>query len=145
MKKIIPITLIMLFLAFSCQDDDTENPLIENDNIDTGIFGRIEYARADCMPGNTNPIDFNNYNGEIYFIIKSELENLGNEEGAYEELKSNSIHFNITDGVLETELPEEVYLVLPEDVYLYDDYNTVTIESGVALYKNFRFKKCVSY
>ena len=139
MKKIISIIVLLVFFTISCQNDDTGNP-----NIDTGIFGKIEYGMGDCMPIIDESIrEYNNYNGEIYFIIKSELENLGN--GDFEELKSNSIHTTVNNGELEIELPVGVYLVMPNDIYLYSDYNTATIEFGIALQKNLKFLKCTSY
>ncbi|MFA5297885.1 MAG: hypothetical protein WC389_06715 [Lutibacter sp.] len=131
--------MLILFSTISCQNDDTENP-----NIDTGVFGKIEYGMGDCMPIINESIrKYSNYNGEIYFIIKSDLENLGNDD--FEVLKSNSIHTTINNGELEVELPIGVYLVMPNDVYLYSDYNTVKIESGIALHKDFKFWKCTSY
>ncbi len=131
--------VLIAFFTISCQNDDPENP-----NIDTGIFGKIEYGMGDCMPIIDVSIrEYNNYNGEIYIIIKSELENLGN--GDFEELKSNSIHTTVNNGELAIELPVGVYLVMPNDVYLYSDYNTVIIESGIALKKNIGFWKCTSY
>ena len=139
MKKIISITVLIVLFTLSCQNNDTEKP-----NIDTGIFGKIEYGMGDCMPIIDESIrEYNNYNGEIYFILKSELENLGN--GDFEELKSKSIHTTINKGKLEMELPIGIYLVMPNDVYLYSDYNTVVIESGIALQRNFDFWKCTSY
>ncbi len=131
--------VLIVFFTISCQNDDTENP-----NTDTGIFGEIEYGMGDCMPIIDESIrEYNNYNGEIYFIIKSDLENLGN--GDFEQLKLNSIHTTVNNGNLEIELPVGTYLVMPNDVYLYSDYNTVIIESGIALHKNFKFWKCTSY
>ncbi len=50
-----------------------------------------------------NSREYNNYNGEIYFIVKFDLENLGN--GDFEQLKANSIHTNVSNGTLEIELP----------------------------------------
>lgn len=139
MKKIIPMIALIAFCAMSCQSDDTENS-----DLNTGIFGQIEYGMGDCMPIiDENSREYTDYNGEVYFIVKSDLENLGNDD--FEQLKSNSIHTTVNNGELETDLPVGVYLVIPEEVYLYSDYNTVTIESGTALQKNFKFWKCTSY
>lgn len=140
MKGIIStLILIILFFTTSCKDDDTENP-----NIETGIIGNIKYGVGDCMPEiDENSREYNNYNGEIYFIVKFDLENLGN--GDFEQLKANSIHTNVSNGTLEIELPIGTYLVMPNDVYLYSESNTIVIESEVALHKNFKFWKCTSY
>jgi len=140
MKPIILILLIITSLTItSCDKDDNPVP-----NITTGITGNIKYGIGDCMPiiVESSRI-YNNYNGEIYFIIKSDLENLGN--GDFEQLKTNSIHSNIKNGELAIELPINTYLVMPKDVYLYSDSNTITIEKGIALNKNYKFWKCTSY
>lgn len=139
MKKVISMVVLTLLFAIGCQNDDPENL-----NIETGIFGKIEYGKGDCMPIYVESNrEYNNYNGVIYFIIKSDLDNLGN--GDFEQLKSNSIFTNVNNGNLEIELPIGVYLVMPNDVYLYSDYNTVIIENEIALNKNFKFWKCTSY
>jgi hypothetical protein len=140
MKSTILILLIITSLTItSCEKDDNTIP-----NITTGITGNIKYGIGDCMPSiNESPRIYKNYSGEIYFIIKSDLENLGN--GNFEQLKANSIHSNIKNGELAIELPVNTYLVMPEDVYLYSESNTVTIEKEIILNKNYKFWKCTSY
>ncbi len=140
MKKIILILFIITSLSIaSCENGENPKP-----NITTGVFGTIKYGMGDCMPViNESARKYTNYNGELYFIIKADLDNLGN--GNFEQLKANSIHSNIKNGELAIELPVNTYLVIPKEVYLYSDSNTITIEKGVALNFNFNFWKCTSY
>lgn len=140
MKSTILILLIITSLTItSCEKDDNTIP-----NITTGIIGNIKYGIGDCMPTiDESSRIYKNYNGEIYFMIKSDLENLGN--GNFEQLKANSIHSNIKNGELAIELPVNTYLVMPEGVNLYSESNTITIEKEIVLNKNYKFWKCTSY
>jgi len=83
------------------------------------------------------------YNGKIFFVVKEELENLG--EGDYERLLRNSIAVKVINGKLSAELPPETYLVEVEDVYMYSEENTIIVEQGVVINKDFKFYKCTSY
>lgn len=87
--------------------------------------------------------NYDNYNGKLYFIIKSELEGLGN--GSFEELLNKSKSINVKNGNLEAKLPPETYLVMLEDVYEYSNENTITITKNVIIEKDFFFLKCISY
>ncbi len=142
MKPILLILLIFSsFTISSCEKD--ANPIPK---ITMGVYGTIKHGSGDCMPiiDESSRIQlYTNYNGEIYFIIKSDFENLGN--GDFEQLKATSIHATLIDGELAIELPVNTYLVMPEDVYLNFDSNTITIEKGIALNKDFKFWKCTSY
>ena len=136
---IVNILFISLIGILSC-----EKIYDAKTKITTGVIGVVEYGQGDCMP----PIDestrlYNKYNGDLYFIVKADLENLVN--GDFEQLKENSIKTNIKDGELAIELPVDTFLVMPTDVYLYSDYNTIIIEEGIVLEKNFKFWKCTSY
>lgn len=140
MKMIIlNILCISLIGILSCEKMEDENT-----KISTGVIGVVEYGQGDCMPIiDTLTRVFNKYNGDLYFIVKTDLENLGN--GDFEQLKENSIKTNIKDGELAIELQVDTFLVMPTDVYLYSDYNTISIEEGIILEKNFKFWKCTSY
>ncbi len=138
--KAIKFSVLAIFLMIiaSCEksDDDVQ--------ITTGLIGNIQYGKGDCMPIiDESTRVYSNYTGDIYFIIKSDLENLG--DGDFDKLKANSIKKAIIGGKLEAQLPEGTYLVMPSDVYLYSEYNTVVIKKGVALEKNFKFWKCTTY
>ncbi|MGQ1908812.1 hypothetical protein ACT3CE_03385 [Marinifilum sp. RC60d5] len=122
----------------SCEKDDNDV------NITTGLTGNVKYGIGDCMPIiDESSRVYNDYNGDIFFIVKSDLENLGN--GDFDELKANSIKKTIVGGKLDIELPIDTFLVMPSEVYLYSDYNTVIIKEGIVLEKDFKFWKCTSY
>ncbi len=139
MRKIWLSAFTIFLLTFiSCEKDDNDI------NITTGLSGNVKYGIGDCMP----IIDersrvYNNYNGDIFFIVKTDLENLG--DGDFDELKANSIKKTIVNGNLDIELPIDTFLVMPADVYLYSDYNTIIIQEGIVLEKDFKFWKCTSY
>lgn len=140
MKPLLLFFLIITsFSIASCENDKNPKP-----NITTGVYGTIKYGTGDCMPViNYSARKYTNYNGELYFIVKADLDNLGN--GNFEQLKANSIHSTIINGQLAIELPVNTYLVMVKDVYDYSDSNTITIQKGAALNFNFNFWKCTSY
>jgi len=127
---------LCLFIIVGCNKD--------NINISTGIIGTVEYGQGDCMPSPDPKLrEYTNYNGRIFFIVKEDLDNLGN--GDYNKLKSNSISVKIKNGKLSAELPAGTYLIETEDVYMYSEENTIIIKSGEVIHKDFRFFKCTSY
>ena len=134
MKNLNILLALTLILLIGCSKD----------NFETGIKGTIEYGQGDCMPIiDYESREYDNYKGDIFFIIKEDLDNLGN--GDFDQLKNNSINLSVKRGKLSTELPVGTYLVMPEDVYLYSEENTITINPGEVLNKDFRFWKCTSY
>jgi hypothetical protein len=134
MKKIIFPLIIISLGIFNCKDE----------NITTGLAGNVKYGQGDCMPA-IDPLKrvYSNYNGKLYFISKSEIAN--QVTGTFEDLKANSINTRIKNGKFSVELPIDTFLVMPSDVNLYSDYNTVIIEESVVLEKDFSFWKCTSY
>ncbi len=139
MKKIVIILTVFLVVFVSC-DDDNKNTL----EITQGIMGLVKYGEGDCMPEiDESKRIYKNYNGFLYFIVKSDLEELGN--GDFEKLKAKSIKTKVTDGKFKVELPIGVFLAMPTDVYLFSDYNTLEVKKGIVLKKNFSFWKCTSY
>ncbi len=137
-KVLISVLTIFLVTFTSCEKDDKDI------NISTGLIGNVKYGIGDCMPIiDESSRVYNDYNGDILFIVKSDLENLGN--GDFDELKANSIKKTIVNGNLEIELPIDTFLVMPSDVYLYSDYNTIIIQEGIVLEQDFKFWKCTSY
>ena len=139
MRKVwISVFTIFLVTFTSCEKDDKDI------NITTGLTGNVKYGIGDCMPIIDEPSRvYNDYNGDILFIVKSDLENLGN--GDFDELKANSIKKTIVNGNLDIELPIDTFLVMPSDVYLYSDHNTIIIQEGIVLEQDFKFWKCTSY
>ena len=131
MKYLLIASLFVLTLMFGCSKN----------NIATGIKGKVEYGQGDCMP----IIDYESrvydkFNGDVLFILK---DNLGN--GDFDQLKNNSIRVTLKNGELSAQLPIGTYLIMPEDVYLYSEDNTITIKPNEVLNNDFKFWKCTSY
>ena len=134
MKKLNFIILLILTLTVGCSKN----------NFETGIKGTVEYGQGDCMPViDYESREYDNYKGHLYFIVKEELDSLGN--GDFEQLKSSSIVVFIRKGKLSTELPKGTYIVMPDDVYFYSEENTITINPDEVLNRDFKFWKCTSY
>ncbi|MGE0079465.1 MAG: hypothetical protein AB7S48_16510 [Bacteroidales bacterium] len=137
-KSWISVFTIFVLCLISCDNDDNDV------DIATVLTGNVKYGVGDCMPIiDESSRVYSDYNGDIYFIVKSDLENSGNVD--FEELKANSIKKTIVGGKLEIELPIDTFIVMPSDVYLYSDYNTIIVKEGVVLEKDFKFWKCTSY
>jgi len=131
MKNILFISILLLSTA--CEKEIT-----------TGIKGNVKYGSGDCMPGLDNEnIEPDNYTGNVYFFVKSELDNL--EEGGLSELKEHSIKVKVKDGDLAASLPVDSFVVMVEDYYLYSEYNTIAIKANEVLQRDFIFFKCTSY
>jgi hypothetical protein len=134
----MPNFILLLLVTGSFFITSCQKPKFE-----TGITGNIEYGKGDCMP----PVDessrtYEKFKGEIYFIVKADLDNLGN--GSLEQLKQRSISDKIKRGKLSIELPPNTYVVMLSDVYFYSAENTITITAGEVISKNFKFWKCTS-
>jgi len=137
MKHIFLLICIVILISCTKNKDDISQ-------ISKGIIGTVKYGEGDCMPIIDESIrTYTNYNGILYFIIKSDIENLG--DGDLEQLKLNSINTSIKNGKLNFELPNGTYIILTPDVYQYSNENTITIENNVIIRKNFNFWKCTSY
>ncbi|OYT10511.1 MAG: hypothetical protein B6I18_08730 [Bacteroidetes bacterium 4572_112] len=134
MKKLNILILLLVILSFGCSKTDFE----------TGITGKVEYGEGDCMPIiDYESREYDNYNGDIYFIDKNKLDNLGN--GDFEQLKANSIIISIKRGNLSAELAAGTYMVMQGDEYSYSEENIITINANEVLTKDFKFWKCTSY
>lgn len=133
------IFAIILMTFMSCKKNDDNNK-----DITSGLTGNVKYGSGDCMPViDESSRVYNNYDGKIYFIVKSDLDNLGS--GDFETLKANSIKKNISNGLLVVELPIDTFVVMPSDVYIYSESNTIIIRNGIVLEQDFKFWKCTSY
>jgi len=133
-------TALALLLLVGCSKNKFE----------TGIKGTIEYAKGDCMPPvNQGDLNYKKYRGDIYFIVKEDLDNLldngGNINELIDDLKNNSIMVKVRRGKLSAELPVGTYLVMPEDLYLNSDQNTITIKPGEVLNEDFKFLECTTW
>lgn len=132
--RIIPVICILVFIIAGCEKDD----------FTTGIVGIVEYGHADCMPSPGGPqVAYDKYNGVLYFINKRAFENLGN--GNLEKLKEASIKTRIRNGELSIQLPVDTFLVIIEEVYHNTIDNTLIVEQGEILERDFKFWKCTSF
>lgn len=139
MRKAL-ILAILVLTAFSCRND---NGLHTDSEANTGIISTVKYGEGDCMPvQDETQREYTNYNGLLYFILKSDLDILNGRD--LDELKSRSIVEIVVNGNLKRELPEGTYVIMPKDMYQYDDSNTITVISNEVLKKNFRFWKCIT-
>lgn len=133
-NKIISLLAVAVFMIISS---------CNKANFETGIKGKVEYGEGDCMPsvGQTSDKQYWYYKGDMYFILKSELDKLGN--GDFEALRKRSIKDKVANGKLAVALPPETYIVMPEGVYTLN--YVVTVKAGEVLSKDFKFWKCTSY
>lgn len=136
-----------LFLLFSaalglfaqscttCQGDDEVAPA-------TGISGQVLYGAGDCMPMIDEPArKYTPYTGELYFIQKTALDQLGN--GSFDQLRSASLHYKVKDGQLIATPPADTYVVMPAEYYT--NANVVTIVAGRGVRQDFKFWRCLVY
>lgn len=139
MKTIYFLIFVVVLVSLSSCEKNNYNIQTQ-----TNLMGDIKYGAGDCMPIIDESLRvYHNYNGDVYFILKSNIDTLGT--GDFEELKANSIMKTVIDGNLNIELPLDTFLVMPSDVYLYSDENTVIIKNNIVLNKDFKFWKCTSY
>lgn len=132
--RIIHVICILMLIIIGCEKDD----------FTTGIVGIVEYGHADCMPSpEGTKVAYDKYNGVLYFINKRAFENLGN--GNLEKLKEASIKTRIRNGELSIKLPVDTFLVIIEEVYHNAVDNTLIVEQGVILERDFKFWKCTSF
>ncbi|MDZ7798212.1 MAG: hypothetical protein U5L76_01190 [Patescibacteria group bacterium] len=127
-----------------------ENGSENSQDSNTGAKGNIEYGKGDCMPCVCADEDctgcpertYSDFSGDIYFILKSDLDTLG--DGDFDNLIESSAKTLVTNGNYEISLAPGEYFVMPRDVYQYDK-NFINISSGNMVEKDFKFFKCTSY
>jgi hypothetical protein len=103
MKKLYISFLMTIILVIGCSKVDFE----------TGITATVEYGQGDCMPViDYDSREYEKYKGKLYFIIKEDLDSLGN--GDFEALKNNSISISIRRGKLSTPLAVGTYFLCPK-------------------------------
>ena len=109
-----------------------------------GLSSLVQYGQGDCMP----VIDesrrvYQPYTGELYLVQKAALDQLG--AGSWQQLQSTSLHYSVSNGQLRVTPPADTYVVMPAGIYLYTADNTLTIQAGQGVSKDFKFWKCLSY
>ncbi|WP_324678274.1 hypothetical protein [Hymenobacter sp. GOD-10R] len=142
MKRLLIAPLA--FLTMYCTSAPEEMPEPAICPIFTGVTGTVRYGQGDCMPLiNEQARTYSPYTGELYFIRKAALDQLGN--GDFEQLRAASLHYPLRDGRLSADVPAGTYVVMPTGVYLYQPTNTITVVAGQALQQDFKFWKCLVY
>ncbi|MBW3128846.1 hypothetical protein [Hymenobacter profundi] len=140
MKSLLTLLAFSSLLLQSCTQDD--NSTEEEVTPTISIRGQIVYGAGDCMPA----IDeagrkYNMYTGEVYFIRKQALDQLGN--GSFEQLKQASLHYPVKAGKFRAAPPADTYVVvLAEQVA---NQHVVTVTATQPVVQDFKFWKCLSY
>ena len=135
MRKVVLLLVISLSLSIcGCNEDDN--------TVTAEIVGTVEFGRGDCMPDLAQR-EYSKYNGRIYFVVKEDWDNLGTD--GYDLLKNRSVNVRVKQGKLSAELREGTYLVMPEEIYVYSEENTITIKSNEVINRDFKFFMCTSY
>ncbi len=134
MKKNVIILIAFLLAFIGCDDDKNTLTLTQ------GIIGTVKYGEGDCMP----PVFeseriYKNYNGVLYFIAKSDYDNLSN--GSWKKLLDKSINTTVIDGEFKANLPVGTFIVSPAD----KADNVIVIKRGNVIRKDLKFWICTSY
>jgi hypothetical protein len=141
MKKII----IKLFVGLSvvlCLSS------CEKPEYNTGIKGTVMYGEGDCMPI-VDPDNFvlEKFDGTLYFIVKTELDSLGN--GDFQELIDNSFNVEITNGKLDDEVPAGTYTLTTGEnypgIFLSTNHIEIEIPLDDVVRQDFDFRKCITF
>ena len=141
MKKII----IKLFIGLSvvlCLSS------CEKPEYNTGIKGTVMYGEGDCMPI-VDPDNFvlEKFDGTLYFIVKTELDSLGN--GDFQELLDNSFNVEITNGKLDDEVPAGTYTLTTREnypgIFLGTNHIEIEIPLDDVVRQDFDFRKCITF
>ena len=120
----------------------------EKPEFNTGIKGTVMYGEGDCMPI-VDPDNFvlEKFNGTLYFIIKTELDSLGN--GDFQELLDNSFNVEITNGKLDDEVPAGTYTLTTGEnypgIFLGTNHIEIEIPLDDVIRQDFDFRKCITF
>ena len=120
----------------------------EKPEYNTGIKGTVMYGEGDCMPI-VDPDNFvlEKFNGTLYFIIKTELDSLGN--GDFQELLDNSFNVEITNGKLDDEVPAGTYTLTTGEnypgIFLSTNHIEIEIPLDDVVRQDFDFRKCITF
>lgn len=140
MKPLALLAPTALLLLLGCRPDDpAPAPQILPH---VGIRGVVSYGQGDCMPTiGPSTRAYSPYTGEVYFLRKAALDQLGN--GDFAQLKAASPHYPVRAGQLAAVPPAGTYVVMP-DAFYSNEY-TVTITAGQLVTQDFTFWKCTVY
>ena len=120
----------------------------EKPEYNTGIKGTVMYGEGDCMPI-VDPDNFvlEKFDGTLYFIVKTELDSLGN--GDFQELLDNSFNVEITNGKLDDEVPAGTYTLTTGEnypgIFLGTNHIEIEIPLDDVVRQDFDFRKCITF
>ena len=120
----------------------------EKPEYNTGIKGTVMYGEGDCMPI-VDPDNFvlEKFDGTLYFIVKTELDSLGN--GDFQELLDNSFNVEITNGKLDDEVPAGTYTLTTGEnypgIFLSTNHIEIEIPLDDVVRQDFDFRKCITF
>ena len=120
----------------------------EKPEYNTGIKGTVMYGEGDCMPI-VDPDNFvlEKFDGTLYFIVKTELDSLGN--GDFQELIDNSFNVEITNGKLDDEVPAGTYTLTTGEnypgIFLGTNHIEIEIPLDDVVRQDFDFRKCITF
>jgi hypothetical protein len=120
----------------------------EKPEYNTGIKGTVMYGEGDCMPI-VDPDNFvlEKFDGTLYFIVKTELDSLGN--GDFQELIDNSFNVEITNGKLDDEVPAGTYTLTTGEnypgIFLSTNHIEIEIPLDDVVRQDFDFRKCITF
>ena len=120
----------------------------EKPEYNTGIKGTVMYGEGDCMPI-VDPDNFvlEKFDGTLYFIVKTELDSLGN--GDFQELLDNSFNVEITNGKLDDEVPAGTYTLTTGEnypgIFLGTNHIEIEIPLDDVIRQDFDFRKCITF
>jgi hypothetical protein len=87
------------------------------------------------------------FNGTLYFIVKTELDSLGN--GDFQELIDNSFNVEITNGKLDDEVPAGTYTLTTGEnypgIFLSTNHIEIEIPLDDVVRQDFDFRKCITF
>ena len=140
MKNIIKLFVglsLILFIS-ACEKPD----------YNTGIKGTVMYGDGDCMPiVDPNNFDLEKFDGTIYFIIKTDLDSLGN--GDFQELLDNSFSLEITNGKLDDEVPAGTYTLSAGENhpggFFGNNHKEIEIALDVVVRQDIDFWNCITF
>ena len=120
----------------------------EKPEYNTGIKGTVMYGWGDCMPiVDPDNFVFEKFNGTLYFIVKTELDSLGN--GDFQELLDNSFNVEITNGKLDDEVPPGTYTLSAGENhpggFFGNNHKEIEIPLDVVVRQDIDFWNCITF
>lgn len=135
MKKVkLFLAVLLSLLLLSCSKDD----------FSTGIHSTVFFGMGSCMPViEESDRDYEKLDGRVYLVNKAAADSMGQPEFIL--LKLNSTSLEVSNGKLSAELPAGTFVVMPEEYFVNEPANTVTITEGEVSQQDVKIWICTSY